>query len=518
MKKVLSIIIFFLQVTFAQNPPQWIIYNTSNSLLPSNDIDHIVIDNINRKWISFPGFGLLKIDNEDWTLYNISNSNIPSDFLISINVDENLNLWAGGYNSNFQLTKFDGFSWTTWNSTNSPIPEDYVMSLIFDNQNDLWLLCMSDPPSGSNYVLELTQDSVWNFHASFTTFIGYRQMLFDEHQILWVGVWNGLYKYDGDSLIFINNQLGQYITDIKKDLSGNIWIAAGLAGWGGLVKYDGILFTGYNIEATSIELDSIGNLWIGTEALLNPSAELIKYDGNNWITYNSSNSSLPSTYRITDLTFDKFGNLWIGTSDSGLVVFNEDGIIIPVELSSFTTSVINNNVELNWSTETETNNQGFEIERREGNRELEVGDWEKIGYVAGFGTTTEPKSYSFTDKNLPTGKYSYRLKQIDFDGTFEYSQVIEAEVIALSEFALEQNYPNPFNPTINIEFRIANFGFVSLKVYDILGREVAVLVNEVKPAGEYEVEFNAGDLSSGIYLYRITSGNFIETKKLMFMK
>ena len=253
------LIIILTPFVRGQDPPQWIIYNTSNSQLPSNNVGNIVVDNSNRKWVSFWYYGLLKIVNESWTMYDTTNSEIPSNIIRSINVDENLNLWAGGYNDNgnFRLTKFDGVNWTIWNSSNSPIPANDVMALIFDNQNDLWLLCKdTDNVFNTNYVIELTQDSVWNFHTSFETFTGYRQMLFDNDQILWIGDWHGIYKYDGDTLIYIQGHPGQYVTDIKLDSLGNIWIATGLNGWGNLVKYDGISFTSYtNIQAISIEID-----------------------------------------------------------------------------------------------------------------------------------------------------------------------------------------------------------------------------------------------------------------------
>jgi len=528
MKIIFVLLIVLTELVKGQNPPQWIIYNTSNSLLPSNEIYNIAVDNINKKWISFVGYGLLKIENEEWTLYNTSNSNIPFDFLNSLNVDENSNFWAGSGGGNSRLTKFDGINWIIWDSTNSPIPEDHVMSLVFDNQNELWLLCMSGPPHGINYLLELTTDSVWNFHASFTTVVGKRQMLFDANQILWIGVWNGLYKYDGNNFTFISEgSLGQYVTDIKIDTLGNIWMATGAACWGGLIKFDGQTFTYYNIKAYSIEIDTIGNLWVGTEYCEDYS-ELLKYDGYNWVTYNHLNSLLPATLRITDIAIDKFGNLWIGTQDSGLIVFNENGIVVPVELQSFTAKASGNDIQLDWSTATETNNEGFEILRSTKNNE-----WKMIVFVEGYGTTTEPQFYSFTDESLQPGIYQYKLKQIDFDGSFEYSKIVEVTIEAPTEFSLSQNYPNPFNPVTKIKYSIPSVALrqaqsdilVTLKVYDVLGIEIATLVNEEKPAGIYEITFDGTGLPSGIYLYQLKAtpngeqvGSYIETKKMVLLK
>lgn len=190
--------------------------------------------------------------------------------------------------------------------------------------------------------------------------------------------------------------------------------------------------------------------------------------------------------------------------------------IIPVELTSFTSNVNGNQIELFWQTATEINNQGFEIYRN-GN---------KIAFVEGKGTTTEKQDYSFVDKNLQSGIYNYRLNQIDFDGTQKVVGELNLNLSLPEEFSLEQNYPNPFNPSTTIRYSIPSVitsgtkqsQLVTLKVYDVLGNEVATLVNEEKPAGSYEVEFSAEGLTSGIYLYKLQTNNFVETKKMILLK
>jgi hypothetical protein len=189
---------------------------------------------------------------------------------------------------------------------------------------------------------------------------------------------------------------------------------------------------------------------------------------------------------------------------------------IPVELVSFTAKVIIGNVELQWQTATETNNAGFEVEKAILNS-LEGETWEVLGFVNGNGTTTEPMSYSFVDRNVQTGVYQYRLKQIDTDGRFEYSDVVEVEIIP-NEFALYQNYPNPFNPTTKIRYQLQKESKVVIKIYDVLGAEVITLLNEKKEPGVYEVELNAQSLPSGTYIYRIVSGDFVETKKMVLLR
>lgn len=191
--------------------------------------------------------------------------------------------------------------------------------------------------------------------------------------------------------------------------------------------------------------------------------------------------------------------------------------VIPVELTAFTAAANGNNVVLNWSTATETNNRGFEIERKVG--ENFVG----IGFIDGYGTTTEAKEYSYTDSKVGNGVHVYRLKQIDFDGTYEYSNEVEVEISAPSVFALEQNYPNPFNPSTKINYSLAVDSRVTLKIYDVLGQEVVTLLNSTISAGSHEVIFNAANLNSGVYFYTIeangTDGkNFTSTKKMILTK
>ena len=196
---------------------------------------------------------------------------------------------------------------------------------------------------------------------------------------------------------------------------------------------------------------------------------------------------------------------------------------IPVELISFTANAIGSDVELEWQTATETNNMGFSVERSKMSKHNGQMDWESIGFVQGSGTTTEQRIYLFTDENVSPGNYQYRLKQIDFDGSYTFSNIIEVEVNIPYEFALEQNYPNPFNPSTKIKYSIPLVGTrdrvsVLLKVYDVLGNEIATLVNEEKSPGNYDVDFDGTGLTSGIYFYKLQAGNFIQTKKMIFMK
>jgi len=186
---------------------------------------------------------------------------------------------------------------------------------------------------------------------------------------------------------------------------------------------------------------------------------------------------------------------------------------VPVELISFTVTADGKEVTLNWSTATELNNHGFEIQRKAFNS-----DFATIAFVKGQGTTTQKNDYSFADRNLDEGKYFYRLKQMDYDGKHNYSATVEVDVRLLDKFALDQNYPNPFNPTTTIGYILQEKCNARLTLLNTIGEEIAVLVNEEQDKGYHKVGFNGSKLTSGVYFYRIQTGNFVDTKKLILLR
>lgn len=187
--------------------------------------------------------------------------------------------------------------------------------------------------------------------------------------------------------------------------------------------------------------------------------------------------------------------------------------IIPVELTSFAANVSDGKVKLSWTTASEKNNRGFEIQRSNG------GEFNTLTFVEGKGTTTERQSYSFVDDNPGFGVVKYRLKQIDYNGTYAYSNVIEVDVTSPITFDLAQNYPNPFNPTTTIRYTIAKAANVSLVIYNVLGEEILTLVNnQFTEPGTYNVVFDASNLASGTYIYRLTADDFVMTKKMVLTK
>ena len=203
------------------------------------------------------------------------------------------------------------------------------------------------------------------------------------------------------------------------------------------------------------------------------------------------------------------------------------GSVLPVELTSFTTAIDKNKVKLLWKTSTEVNNYGFEILRsaqNDSHSELasaseESSNWQKIGFVKGSGNSNSPKNYSFADNKPLSGKAEYRLKQIDNNGQFKYSKVLTVSMLP-TKFELYQNYPNPFNPSTIIKYDLPKQSKVVLKIYDILGHQVATLVNKEQQAGVYKVQLAADKykLASGVYIYSLEAGKYSSIKKLILLK
>ncbi len=259
----------------------------------------------------------------------------------------------------------------------------------------------------------------------------------------------------------------------------------------------------FNADTSDDGWNKIYNNIQGADAfdLYNNCTNDIYAHNNDWGVYDSASIENNIFHKVDDPAHGSvfFVPFWTG--------------VVPVELTSFSASVSSEGVLLNWSTATEINNLGFEIERKTNN------NWERIGFVEGAGSTVDPVNYSFIDKDKLNGILSYRLKQIDFDGTTEFSKVVEVTIEnTVSEYSLEQNYPNPFNPTTKIEFRSQSSELTTLKVFNALGGEVATLVNKILPAGEHSFNFNAGELPSGIYFYKIQAGAYSQTRKMMLLK
>jgi hypothetical protein len=251
---------------------------------------------------------------------------------------------------------------------------------------------------------------------------------------------------------------------------------------------------------------------------------------NTW--NQDANTIQPSTrdrYALSETSMD--GSSYIvlfGGDDGGYLddtwTFGGGNFPLPVELNSFTANVKNKCVFLEWETETEVDNYGFDVERKTQDARGEMQNWKKIGFVEGYGNSNSPKQYSFTDKNPIGGsKFQYRLKQIDTDGKFEYSDVVEVELIP-NEFVLYQNYPNPFNPATTIKYALPIESIVKIVLYNSLGERITELVNELQSVGYQEAVWNASNVASGVYIYTLeavpTNGaeTFTSIKKMILLK
>jgi hypothetical protein len=292
---------------------------------------------------------------------------------------------------------------------------------------------------------------------------------------------------------------------LPQDDGGISIINAGKEGYWTINAGDGLTSGVYSLDLTADGFSGVSDY---------TTLRIIKrpIGGGNWILQGThvagtGSNSTPIVHRTGMSGFSEFGIG--GASDNAL----------PVELSSFSAILLENAVKLVWRTETEVSNYGFEVERSQG-------DFEFLGFVQGHGNSNSPKDYSFMDNNVSGGKYSYRLKQIDTDGKFEYSKVIEIDLGSPAKFELSQNYPNPFNPTTKIEYQLPFESNVTIELYNITGERVDVLVNQEQAAGYYTVEVNSTQfrLSSGVYIYRMTAvstkdlKSYTQLKKMVLLK
>jgi hypothetical protein len=317
-------------------------------------------------------------------------------------------------------------------------------------------------------------------------------------------------------------------------------------------QIDGQMSTGYpavfvfanSFETPNVNLNDvlIENNTVSTTGTV-AQVMIYNYSGTGTVTgvhaHNNSFPTGPAPFGLksnTAATVDAINNWWgnssgpynatsntlgTGAAVSDNVLFNPFNTLAPVELSSFTSTISGRNVQLNWETKTEKNSDKFVIEKMNS----AIGSsWVNVGFVKAAVLSNSPKQYSFTDKNLQAGKYQYRLKMIDNDGSFEYSKIVETEVASPKNFELSQNYPNPFNPSTKINYQLPVDAKVLMEVYNIAGQKVIELVNQEQSAGYYTVDFGASKLSSGVYIYRLaasdkaTGNNFSSIKKMMLLK
>ncbi len=519
----------------------WREYNTSNSNIPSNNIYDMKFDSDGNLWMA-TGNGLVKFDGSNWIVFNTTNSSLLQNEILSIEIDEKGIIWLGFFN--YGLMKYDGINWKKYNLSNSILPSNTVYAIEFDNQDNVWI--------GTGGIALINYDlNNWNIYD--TTNCGLKNTVLDlefdkKSESLWIGhQWNPMahwgnswlakyYKgnwinYDSTNSPFSRN----LVNCIKTDTDNNLWIGTGK----GLVKFDGINWTTYNMENTSltsnlisdIDFDKNGNLWCGLGLYVkydnegNPTTTeggLARFDGNNWSIYNSQNSGLPFN-NVMSIAIDSADILWVSIRDPMNVGIEYGWGLTKFDGNMWTTFNINNSPL--------TSNTIFDIKvDKDNNLWLSTCS----GGLVKYDRKNSWKVYNVRNSGISFD--SQNLVEIDSYGNkwighnesglsiFRKGGVIltgikEDKLKQIPKnFALYQNYPNPFNPTTKIKYAIANREFVTLKVYDTLGREITMLVNEEKPAGKYEAEFNGKNLSSGVYFYRLQAGNFSTTKKFILLK
>lgn len=255
------------------------------------------------------------------------------------------------------------------------------------------------------------------------------------------------------------------------------------------------------------------NLQVFSQSYLN----LHLYNGTNKNSLISSLRNITLSANYDQMYFELEDGLIVTENISDIVKLTLDdtplGEPLPVELSMFSAVINSNTIVLTWRTETEVSNYGFEVERS-----FEANYWMKIGFVEGNGNSNSPKEYSFIDHPKTSRKFYYRLKQIDTDGTYQYSNIVSVDFGIPLGYELKQNSPNPFNPSTIINYNLPADGLVTIKVYDLLGNEIVTLVNEAKTAGNYFTAFKGSELSSGVYICTMVAENFHRSIKMIMLK
>jgi ligand-binding sensor domain-containing protein len=402
-----------------------------------------------------------------WIVYNTGNSGLPGNSIRTIGVDSNNIVWIG---TGYGLVKYYNNNWTVFDTSNSGIANSSVWCLEIDNDNNIWVGAGGGLPGG---VSKFDGSSWVNFNPGNSSIPSANviDLDFDSQGNLWVATLNGLGKFDGSNWTVFRDTNSGLPTNSLTNVEANgdtIWIGTQNSG---VVKYDGQNWVTYNTQNSglpyntiflrdAIKFDSNNIVWIGTYG-----GGLAKFDGLNWTVFNHLNSPLPSSY-VTSLLI-KENIIGIGTGNKGIAflknnnkweIFNDSNSVLP---SNTVNTIASDKLGNTW-----------------------------------IGTNNGVAIYNET--GIVNIKNIYQLQAQDFE--------------------LLQNYPNPFNPTTKIKFAIPKSGNVRLKVFDQLGREVRTLVNGELTAGSYEYEFDGSGLASGVYFYRIETGSFVETKKMLLIK
>jgi len=426
--------------------------------------------------------------------------------LLSIIEDTNGVLMAGTDHGIFRSTD-KGEHWVK-----TAVPgNDFCFSLFKDKRNRIYSLNYGDGIYRTTDLGDTWQEIDNGFASSFV--FGFA---IDSSNNIYAGTRSGyIYKSTNDGLSWTllrnsNNIYNSVIVDMVIAPNGNIFATNMREGvlrstdngttW--TVKNNGLS----SLMAASLNINSKGEIYMATQK-----DDKFYYSSDNGESWQNILSNLTNT-TVNQIRFDKYNNVYLATDES---VWRNADAITPVEIVNLTAQTEGNNVRLEWTTATEVNNYGFTIERKAFNS----AQWAEIAFIKGAGSSSKPVTYSYIDNKIPSSKYNYRLKQTDYDGSRKYYYFNkEISITGPATYSLSQNYPNPFNPSTTIRYSIKDAGLVKLEIYDILGRKVATIVSEEKQAGNYEVNFNGSNLSSGIYFYKLTTGSFTQIRKMQLLK
>jgi photosystem II stability/assembly factor-like uncharacterized protein len=508
-KIILQTLFFFLLVTqicFAQ----WYLQNSGTTV----KLNSIHFEDVNNGWVVGDSGLILHTTNggQEWIPQTSGmNNHLNEVWFADLNTG-----WAVGNSGTILNTSNGGLEWIE-QSSGTNLQLNSVSFTDADNGG-----VVGDDGNGYGIILHTNDGGMaWVKQSNDTLQPSLNSVCFVDSSTGWAAGNLVIFKTidGGNSWVLLNTWYGwdNVYTIFFFDLN-NGWIAV----YGVPARCGGVLHTingGIDWEwdsgigsgfVNSIYFNDANNGWavgwLGGWCLNNIYKSID--GGTNWISQpNVTTDTLNSVY-FTDLN-----NGWIVGENGTILHTTNGGGIVPVELTVFTAAALDQKVILSWTTATELNNNGFEIQRR-----VVESEFATIGFVKGEGTTTNQKEYSYKDKDLVDGKYFYRLKQVDYNGSYEYSDVIEVDVRSLNEYALEQNYPNPFNPTTTIGYVLKEKTTAKLILLNAIGEQVAILVNEEQEKGFHKIDYNASTLSSGVYFYRLQAGDIVQTRKMILLK
>jgi photosystem II stability/assembly factor-like uncharacterized protein len=536
LKRLIPFLLLLTGLAFSQQG--WTLISTVPTAPAINSI--AVVDS-NVIWVACTGAQVYLSEDGGltWTLRNTGLTSAGD--LYGISAVDNMNCWVGTVAGSIYRTSDGGNSWAQQIAVAGSFMDGIKM---FDVNNGVYY---ADPTgSGQPYQFRYTTDggTTWtiapNSPIAGSEFGVINAWDWIDQNTFWIGSANTTANATSANIYYTTTGFaGTWNSTSVSGLGGaqGLYYQAigftdamhGMAGSNGsdIVKTTdgGVTWVATNIPSIS-SFAAINFMGLKDGSNVN---RLVLSDGVSYYMFKTTDQgntyteeTLPTEAQTNGIAHMIFLNANLGYAGGGAGIFLKYIGIVPVELTSFTANSVSGQIILNWKTATETNNRGFEIERKVVTKDNQ-GSWNFIGFKSGRGTTTEPQEYSYTDNidGINATSIKYRLKQVDFNGSSTYSDEVTVNNIIPVQYNLSQNFPNPFNPTTMIDYALPNNSFVSLKVYNSLGQEVSTLVNENKPAGTYHINFNASGLPSGVYYYILRAGNnneFVKTNKMILLK